>query len=697
MWPSRGARLAGSALLVLLLTATMAGTASGGRTGRAADVVQQGDELVLTEPASADAPGYEVHVRMSIFQVLTMRDGATVLATQPADYGQGPARFRVGGTWFKATDVTSWDWDGTTLSLTLATTSPDHTVLMAIRPEPDRYRIEWSLDPAASGELGTVFELAPSGQWFGQGEAAGRAPAPWEGQPWPLSSGRVYDGDMNPAEYLMTDPFWFTSKSVGLWVDTDLHMSASINNRNDSMGRFFVKHTDEFAAYVFVEATQDAVYHDYIDIVGGPQQIDPTYEQIEMPLWNTWAQFYTSVDQAKVLDYAKGLAANGLTGHAVQIDDGWMPHYGDLEFDRTKFPDPAAMSERIHELGFDLGLWVTLWINTDSTNFELARDRGYFLPDKEDPSQPCLAHWWNGTAGIVDLANPDAYAWYEGRLHRLMRRYDVNGFKFDTRFFDGRCATSHGAAPLDYLTLGAQLADSFDLQGVGVRISWGAQRYGFVIREVDKCTDQRSLQAAVAQVLAISTIGYPFVETDMIGGSNSCPPPTKAILVRWAQAASLMPVMYSSTSPLGVTNPDTGQHRSYDSETVRLYRQALRTHRRLAPYIWDRAQEAVATGEPIMKPLFFDFPNTQVAYTFNDDEWLLGDAVLAAPVLGPELDRDIYLPGGAWLDPTTCEVRTVQGGELLESYPAPLGTMPVFVLQGTGQSAQATAALAPGC
>jgi len=157
-----------------------------------------------------------------------------------------------------------------------------------------------------------------------------------------------------------------------------------------------------------------------------------------------------------------------------------------------------------------------------------------------------------------------------------------------------------------------------------------------------------------------------------------------------------MPVMYSSVTPLGVTNPDTGQHRSYDAETVRLYRQALRMHRRVAPYIWDRVQEAVATGEPIMKPLCFSFPESPTPCGF-DDEWMLGDAVLAAPVLGPELGRDVYLPDGTWLDATTCELQTVKGGRLLESYPAPLGTVPVFVLQGMEQSAQATAALAPGC
>ena len=49
----------------------------------------------------------------------------------------------------------------------------------------------------------------------------------------------------------------------------------------------------------------------------------------------------------------------------------------------------------------------------------------------------------------------------------------------------------------------------------------------------------------------MTSIGYPFVETDMIGGSCQAPPPTKEVLVRWAQAAALTPLMYSSTSPPG--------------------------------------------------------------------------------------------------------------------------------------------------
>ena len=67
----------------------------------------------------------------------------------------------------------------------------------------------------------------------------------------------------------------------------------------------------------------------------------------------------------------------------------------------------------------------------------------------------------------------------------------------------------------------------------------------------------------------------------MIGGSLGQPPPTKEVLVRWAQAASLMPLMYSSTSPLGVSNPAGSQQ--YDQQTVELYRAAVDYPRDASP------------------------------------------------------------------------------------------------------------------
>jgi alpha-glucosidase (family GH31 glycosyl hydrolase) len=298
--------------------------------------------------------------------------------------------------------------------------------------------------------------------------------------------------------------------------------------------------------------------------------------------------------------------------------------------------------------------------------------------------------WWNGTAGIVDLANPAARKWYVNQLRTLEKTYDVNGFKFDTRFFDESCQPYPGYTALDYIKLGAQVTDEFDQQGAGVRLSWtGSQKYGFVIREVDKGTGWDSLQAGVAQAMSISTIGYPFVETDMVGGSLSQPPPTKQVLVRWAEAASLMPLMYSSTSPLGVAN--SAGSRSYDAQTVRLYKAAVRQHRRLASYIDAQVRRAVRTGEPIMKPVFFDFPRDRASYTIGD-EWLLGNSLLAAPVLTDGTSRSIHLPSGQWYD--AVRHRVVRGPITLADYHARLGQTPMFVRMGTSSSSALRHALA---
>jgi alpha-glucosidase (family GH31 glycosyl hydrolase) len=99
-------------------------------------------------------------------------------------------------------------------------------------------------------------------------------------------------------------------------------------------------------------------------------------------------------------------------------------------------------------------------------------------------------------------------------------------------------------------------------------------------------------------------------------------------------------------------------------------------HERLAPYIEAQVRRAVASGEPIMKPLFFEFPREQRTYTITD-EWLLGDDVLAAPLVGPGESRDVYLPRGRWVDVN--RGRTVRGPTVLHGYPAGLDTTPVFV------------------
>jgi alpha-glucosidase (family GH31 glycosyl hydrolase) len=679
---------------VLLLVGGLAPAAANAAPTEAAQAQFRdlGSRLALDVQAAAGAPGYTLVVQTSPFQITTRRAGGPVLQTTAGVAGSsGPADFLTADGWATATSVQSESWHDGVLDLTLATSAAGDTVEYRITPTADRYRMTWSVHgPAAATKVASHYLLASSGHWYGQGEAQTPDGGPYTEQPWPLDSGTVRDDAMGPAEYLMTDPFWFTQRGSGLWVDTKDVMDVSINAVQQGVFGYTLTGSDTMDSTAFVESAPRAVYQDYIGITGTPAKSDATPAQYAKPLWNSWAQFYTTVTQDSVLAWAKGLHDSGVPAKTIQVDDGWMLHYGDSTFN-SKFPDPKAMSDQIHAMGYDLGLWETLWINNDADNYAYAADHGYLLKSKDDPSKPCSVTWWNGTAGIVDLANPDARAWYVGQLQKLEQTYGVDGFKFDTRFFDESCAPYPGHEALDYLTLGAQMTDEFDQQGAGVRISWtGSQKYGFVIREVDKGTGFDSLQAAVAQTMAISTIGYPFVETDMIGGSLGQPPPTKDVLVRWAQAAALMPLMYSSSSPLGVSNPaGTG---TYDEQTVALYTAAVRLHELLAPYIDRQVQRAVHTGEPIMKPLFFDYPADQATYAIND-EWLLGDSLLAAPVLSGQDSRDVHLPPGNWFDVTNR--RVVNGGDLV-GYHVDLSQTPLFIRLGTPDSGTLLRALSSG-
>ncbi|QOV34244.1 alpha-galactosidase [Streptomyces ferrugineus] len=664
-------RKLGRLLACALTVALLPSTAQGSPESDATTTVSESRGTV-----TLDTPGYSVSISGRTggqLALTTRRSGRTVLATGPE-----ALRFRTGDTWQHTTRLTDWSWRGGVLTLTADTTLAGARIEARLTPAPDRYRLDWDVTGAEATELGLTYDLSSAGHWYGHGETATTSDGPYTDQPWPLDAGRVEAEDFSAASYQMVDPFWFTASSAGLYVDTGDTMDVSLNAAGDGLGRFTVESGSTYRATVFVESTPRAVYRDYIGIVGKPRQSDATYEQYAKPLWNSWAQFYTKVDQEKILDYATDLHDNGLEGHTVQLDDKWESNYGNMTFDPKAYPDPRAMSDRIHDLGYDFGLWVTLWINLDSTNYRYAADRDYLLRDAADPTKPCTVTWWNGTAGIVDLANPEARAWYQGNLRKLMDTYRVDGLKFDTRFFDDHCAGRDGHTRTDYQRLGSELADAYDLQGAGIRVHWSraAHESGFVTRQIDKGTGWNSLKASVTQNLALSTIGYPFVETDMIGGSLSQPAPTKEVLVRWAQSASYMPLMYASISPVDTIDPTTGQKVDYDEETVALYRESIARHERLAPYIWDQVQHTLETGDPIMRPLFFDFPQDEAGYTI-DDEWMLGPAVLAAPNLTASASRDIHLPPGTWYD--VSRGRTIKGPATLESYPTPLAVTPAFV------------------
>ena len=161
-------------------------------------------------------------------------------------------------------------------------------------------------------------------------------------------------------------------------------------------------------------------------------------------------------------------------------------------------------------------------------------------------------------------------------------------------------------------------------------------------------------------------IGYPFVLPDMIGGNAYAGEnPDAELMVRWTQLTALLPAMQFSLAPW-----------DYGAECDEICRRYARLHEIIAPTLDAAVAETLAGGAPLVRPLFWAAPADRATYTI-DDEFTLGDRLLAAPVLQPgQRERDVYLPPGQWRDYWTGEQHS--GPTRLERYPAPLDTLPLF-------------------
>jgi alpha-D-xyloside xylohydrolase len=119
---------------------------------------------------------------------------------------------------------------------------------------------------------------------------------------------------------------------------------------------------------------------------------------------------------------------------------------------------------------------------------------------------------------------------------------------------------------------------------------------------------------------------------------------------------------------------------SYGEEAYQILTRFLFLRERLRPYVTKLMEAAHVRGTPIMRPLFYDFPNDPRAWEV-DDQYMFGPDLLVAPVMRPGLvNREVYLPPGtAWVE--AASGRRHEGGGTVTA-DAPLEIIPVFLREG---------------
>lgn len=86
----------------------------------------------------------------------------------------------------------------------------------------------------------------------------------------------------------------------------------------------------------------------------------PALKLFEKPIYNSWIELTFYQNQKDVEAYAKGIVEHGMPTGVLMIDDGWSEYYGDWVFHCGKFPNAKEMLDNLHQMGYQVMVWICL-------------------------------------------------------------------------------------------------------------------------------------------------------------------------------------------------------------------------------------------------------------------------------------------------------------------------------------------------
>jgi len=456
---------------------------------------------------------------------------------------------------------------------------------------------------------------------------------------------------------------------------------------------------------VEIEDRQAEIY-----LIGGdgPQEVVRRYTRLTglPPLPPVWGlgyhqSRYSYQTQQEVLNLAAQFRAGDLPGDVIHLDIDYMDGYRVFTWDPESFPDPEALSRELHTLGFRLVCIVDPGVKKDRkyTVYREGLEKGRFClrPDGTvyngavwpgaacfpDFSSRDVRSWWAekhaalfeaGVAGIWnDMNEPSDFT--GDPVYRpdftvpdeLLVRNDGKAIEFGR--FHNLYGNAMNAATQDAFRLLKPDTRSFVISRAGYA---GVQRYAGVWTG-DNASWWEHLGAAIPMLLNLSISGVSLVGADVGGFQEDAP---AQLYVRWFTFGAFTPYFRNHTEKETVSHEPW----SFGRQTLRIVRHYLNLRYALLPYLYTAFYFASITGEPVLKPLFFEWPEDQRLETM-DDQYLFGDHFMVAPVIRPnKINREVYFPEGRWYD--FWDDTMIEGpADLL--YPAPITRLPLWIRGGS--------------
>jgi alpha-D-xyloside xylohydrolase len=448
------------------------------------------------------------------------------------------------------------------------------------------------------------------------------------------------DGMGVQSEYMYKPiPFFMSSNGYGMFV----HTSAPVTF---DFGKTFDQHNGVY--------TGDENL-DLFVFLGNPKEVLSEYTALTgrspvPPLWSfgLWMSRITYKSEDEVRDVAAKLRQHRIPSDVIHLDTGWFETdwRSNYRFSTSRFRDPARMISDLRKEGFRISLWQYPYFTPKNELYEEAVTKGYVVKN-QGGSLPF-------EDAVLDFSNPEAVKWYQDKLAALLRM-GVGAIKVD--FGEGAPANGlyssgrsglyeHNLYPLRYNKVVAEITRQITGDSIiWARSAWaGSQRYPLHWGGDAENTDS-AMAGQLRGGLSFGLSGFTFWSHDAGGFVERAP---RDLYRRWLAFAAL-------TSHTRCHGAPPREPWEYDAAFVDEFRRMVELRYSLIPYIYAQAKDSARRGFPMLRTLFFEYPEDATSWLI-EDEYMFGSDLLVGPLMEEASSRKVYLPPGSWIDYQTGKV-----------------------------------------
>lgn len=455
-----------------------------------------------------------------------------------------------------------------------------------------------------------------------------------------------------------TIPFYIGihhNMNYGIFLDNTFQSDFNFGASNDRFSSFAAR-GGEMNYYFIYHKTVGDIVKSYTSLTG----------RMKMPpLWSIGYQQnrYSYYPDTEVLRIAQTLREKKIPADGITLDIHYMDKYQLFTWNKERFPNPRALTDKLKEMGFKTTVIVDPGIKVvpGAAAFDRGVKADAFI--KYSDGKYYTGQVWPGWCHFTDYSSEIGRKYWKNEMKFFpdngvsgvwndMNEIATWGQKMPSNVlfdFEGRKA-SHLEAHNVYGSLMAKSSyegfreHTSERPFVLTRAGYaGLQRFS-ALWTGDNRSEDSHMMAGVRLLNSLGLSGVSFTGMDVGGFTGN---PSIGLYARWMQLGAFIPYFRNHTG----VNSKSSEPWAYGEEVTEIARNYISLRYKLLPYLYSSFYESTQSGMPVNRSLVFEnaFDNNIYNGAFQN-QFLFGQSIMVCPVESGKDFMKVYLPGGSWYD-----------------------------------------------